>query len=30
MVVGMVPVLLVTTYWPDLCLFIPRLLGFIK
>ena len=28
--VGMVPVLLLTTYWPDLCLFIPRFLGFIK
>ncbi|MGA6926938.1 MAG: TRAP transporter large permease [Desulfosarcina sp.] len=28
--VGMVPVLLLTTYWPDLCLFIPRALGFIK
>jgi C4-dicarboxylate transporter, DctM subunit len=27
---GMVPVLLLTTYWPDLCLFIPRALGFIK
>ncbi|MFZ0612625.1 MAG: TRAP transporter large permease [Desulfobacterales bacterium] len=28
--VGMVPVLLLTTYWPDLCLYIPRALGFIK
>ena len=27
---GMVPVLLLTTYWPDLCLYIPRMLGFIK
>ncbi len=30
MIAGMVPVLLITTYWPDLCLFIPRALGFIK
>jgi len=28
--VGMVPVLLLTTYWPSLCLFIPKALGFIK
>ena len=27
---GMVPVLLLTTYVPELCLFIPRALGFIK
>jgi len=27
---GMVPVLLITTYWPSLCLYIPRALGFIK
>ncbi|MBW2368940.1 MAG: TRAP transporter large permease, partial [Deltaproteobacteria bacterium] len=27
---GMVPVLLLTTYWPDLCLFIPRAMGFIR
>jgi TRAP-type C4-dicarboxylate transport system permease large subunit len=30
MIAGMVPVLLITTYWPDLCLFIPKALGFIK
>jgi tripartite ATP-independent transporter DctM subunit len=27
---GMIPVLLLTTYWPDLCLYIPRALGFVK
>lgn len=27
---GMVPVLILTTYWPALCLFIPKALGFIK
>lgn len=27
---GMLPVLLLTTYVPELCLFIPRMLGFIK
>ncbi|MBF0242336.1 MAG: TRAP transporter large permease [Desulfamplus sp.] len=27
---GMLPVLLLTTYFPNLCLFIPRALGFIK
>ena len=27
---GMVPVLLLTTYWPGLCLYIPKALGFIK
>jgi len=27
---GMLPVLLLTTYFPNLCLFIPRMLGFIK
>ena len=30
MIAGMVPVLLITTFWPDLCLFIPKALGFIK
>ncbi len=27
---GMLPVVLITTYWPDLSLFLPRLFGFIK
>lgn len=27
---GMLPVLILTTYWPDLCLFFPRLAGFIR
>lgn len=27
---GMLPVLLLTTYWPDLCLFIPRLTGYVR
>lgn len=27
--VGMVPVIIATTYWPELCLFIPRLAGFV-
>ncbi len=26
---GYVPVMLLTTYWPDVSLFIPRLFGFI-
>ncbi len=26
---GMLPVLFLTTYWPDLCLFIPRLAGYV-
>jgi tripartite ATP-independent transporter DctM subunit len=28
--VGMLPVLLLTTYWPGLCLFFPRLTGYIN
>jgi TRAP-type C4-dicarboxylate transport system permease large subunit len=27
---GMLPVLALTTYWPELCLFFPRLAGFIR
>ncbi|MCF8108913.1 MAG: TRAP transporter large permease [Desulfohalobiaceae bacterium] len=27
--VGMLPVLLLTTYWPGLCLFVPRLAGYV-
>jgi C4-dicarboxylate transporter, DctM subunit len=27
---GMLPVLIVTTYWPDLSLYLPRLFGFVK
>lgn len=30
MVVGALPVMLVTTYWPALSLFLPRLLGYVK
>lgn len=26
---GMLPILLLTTYWPDLCLFVPRLMGYV-
>ena len=26
---GMLPVLIITTYWPDLSLFLPKLFGFI-
>lgn len=27
---GMLPVLAVTTYWPELCLFVPRLAGYVQ
>lgn len=27
---GMLPVLALTTYWPDLCLFVPRLAGYVQ
>lgn len=30
MVFGALPVMLVTTYWPDLSLFLPRLLGYVQ
>jgi TRAP-type C4-dicarboxylate transport system permease large subunit len=30
MYAGMLPVVLITTYWPGLSLFLPRLFGFIK
>lgn len=26
--IGMLPILIATTYWPDLCLFIPRITGY--
>lgn len=26
---GMLPVLAITTYWPELCLFVPRLMGYV-
>jgi TRAP-type C4-dicarboxylate transport system permease large subunit len=27
---GMLPVVLLTTYWPDLSLFLPKVFGFVK
>jgi len=27
---GMLPILILTTYWPNLCLFVPRLMGYVN